>query len=154
MSQIGPGGLGIVVAHQTLNDLLLQLLVDGTDDNWKYGQPGNAACCLLPAACEELSWRVAVFKLKNAAMVEVTVGAEAFSGGPVHYIASRPMTAAPPAQISDLVDSLDSNCDTPGNPLSNVFSQWASGCKAEEPESESLDAKSLFQTWSMQVMPL
>jgi hypothetical protein len=41
---------------------------------------------------------VAVFKLKNTAMVEVTVGAEAFSGGPVHYTASRPMD--PPTLIS------------------------------------------------------
>jgi len=78
VSQIGPGGLGIVVAHQTLNDLLLQLLVDGTDDNWSMAHR--------------------VFKLKNTAMVEVTVGAEAFSGGPVHYTASRPMD--PPTLVS------------------------------------------------------
>jgi hypothetical protein len=43
VSQIGPGGLGIVVAHQTLNDLLLQLLVDGTDKDWSMAHRGVCA---------------------------------------------------------------------------------------------------------------
>jgi len=115
------GGVGILVAHQTFLDLLCQILLDGTDEGFAYGQPQ--------------------FKLQNAACVELEV--ELSAAGEATFTLAQHTTRAPAAAKRS-----DSATDLPGSPMKSMFQQWAKGEEAAPKGDGGVDLGMLFRSWA------
>jgi len=138
--RVEPEGVGIVVAHQTLLDLLLMLLLDGSHEDWKYGQPR--------------------YKLKNADLVDVEVTTT--ESGEMQFVAVQsPAEAQHPAMSPQLGDvfsqwakgsSQAAEAEAPPLNAGAVFHSWASTVQREHPQEpeivELVDQNTLFKRWS------